>query len=291
MPNKDLCPCESGKLLRACCIDSNNTFRTTPANLLPPAPKTGLANPGCYASQLADCCDALSREHFISHAILKWLSHDGLVTVDGFNFQQKDDVQELPTPSLASRILCKRHNEALSGLDAVASRLFQKFDNVVRQRERRDRVFLFDGGDFERWLLKTLCGAVFSRNAHTRAVSADWRPSLSWLEILFGLAPFPDRCGLYFAGENADVIEAGFKMRTLSNDIAGVYGARISFDDELFLFLMETPPIDLRGTYLARYLYRPQEIVLASKDCENVIRFGWNDRFDHHTCVIKYEKG
>jgi len=232
----------------------------------------------------------LSREHFISHGILKVLSHDGLVEIDGFNWQEEKATQELPTPTLASRMLCKRHNEALSGLDAMALRFFQRLDNAIRQTERRDCVFLLDGTDFERWMLKTLCGGVFSGNAHTRDASTDWRPSLQWLNILFGGELFPGRWGFYYSGESADTIEGGFKLRTLSNSTDGVYGVRISLDDELFLFLMATPPEDLAGTYLARYIYRPKEIVLLNGDCETVIRFGWNDQFQHDTRVMKYEK-
>jgi hypothetical protein len=218
------------------------------------------------------------------------LSHGGLVTIEGFNWQEQNTTQELPTPTLASRILCKRHNEGLSGLDAMALRLFQRIDNAVRQNEHQDRVFLFHGSDFERWLLKTLCGAVFSRNAQTRAIGTDWNPSPLWLDVLFSGAPLPDRWGFYFAGDSADTIDGGFKLRTLSNPNDGVYGARISFDDELFLFLMDAPPEDMTGTYLDRYLYRPKEIVLLNGYCENVFRFVWDDNFQHATRVIKYER-
>jgi hypothetical protein len=221
---------------------------------------------------------------------LKVLSQHGLVKIDGFNWQQQKKTQELPTPALASRILCKRHNEALSSLDAIALRFFQRLDNAIRQTERRDGVFLFDGTDFERWLLKTLSGGVFSGNVQSRDVSTDWRPSLQWLNILFGGEPFPSRWGLYYSGESADTIERGFKLHTLSNSDDGVYGVRISLDDELFLFLMDTPPEDLMGTYLARYIYRPKEIVLLNGYCENVICFGWNDQCQHDTRIMKYEK-
>jgi len=233
----------------------------------------------------------LSLEHPISHGILRVLSHDGLVKIDGFNWQEEKSTQELPTPRLASRILCKRHNEALSSIDAMALRFFQKLDNAIRQTERRDCVFLFDGTDFERWMLKTLCGVVLSGYADIGAVSTDWKPDLLWLNILFDGERFPDHWGLYYSGESADTIEGGFKLRTLSNSPDGVYGVRISLDDELFLFLMDTPPEDLTGTYLARYFYRPKEIVLLNGYCENVIRFGWNDRFQHQTPgIMKYEK-
>jgi hypothetical protein len=190
-PNKDSCPCESGSLLRNCCLDANGTLRTTPSVTRPPPPKTGFSNPRCYASELADCSRILSREHPISHGILKVLSHDGLVTIDGFNWQDLNSTLELPTPRLASKILCKRHNQALSSLDAMALRFFQKLDNAIRQTQRQDRAFLFDGTDFERWMLKTLCGIVFSRQADIGAVDATWRPDGLWLNILFDGNPFP----------------------------------------------------------------------------------------------------
>jgi hypothetical protein len=125
---------------------------------------------------------------------LKLLSHDESVTIDGFNWQEEKNKQELPTSRLASKVLCKRHNEALSPLDATAVRFFTKLDNVIRQTERRSQVFLFDGTDLEHWMLKTLCGTVFSGNADIkRAQVTNWKPDLLWLNILFDGKPFPDR--------------------------------------------------------------------------------------------------
>ena len=290
-PNRDLCPCESGKLLQNCCMGLHNTLKTTPSPTCPPAPKTGFSNPRCYASQLADCSEKLSHEHSISHGILKLLSHDGSVTIDGFNWQEEKNKQELPTSRLASKVLCKRHNEALSPLDATAVRFFTKLDNVIRQTERRSQVFLFDGTDLEHWMLKTLCGTVFSGNADIkRAQVTNWKPDLLWLNILFDAKPFPDRWGLYYSAESADTVEGGIKLSALANSTDGVYGVRISLDDELFLFLMDTPPEDATGTYLTRYTYRPKAIGLQNAYCENVILFGWNDEFQHDTPpMVKYE--
>jgi hypothetical protein len=290
-PNSDLCPCESGSLVRDCCLGPDGTLRTTPSITEPPPPKTGLSNPGCYASRLADCSQVLSREHPVSHGILKELSHDGLVKIEGFNWQEQNSAQEVPTPRLVSKILCKRHNEALSRIDAIALRLFQKVDNAIRQKQRQPCAFLFDGTDFERWMLKTLCGLVLSGYADIGAVGTSWKPDIRWLGILFAGEPFPDRWGFYYSGESGATIEGGVKFRTIANSEDGVYGLEILLDDERFLFLMDTPPEDLSGTYLARYVYRPKQIVLLNEYCENVIRFGWNDRFEHQMPgVVKYER-
>jgi hypothetical protein len=207
----------------------------------------------------------------------------------GVNWQEQNRTQELPTPRLASKILCKRHNEALSSLDAMALRFFQKLDNAIRQKQRQPCAFLFDGTDFERWMLKTLCGVVFSGHADIGAVDATWKPDWLWLNILFDDEPFPDHWGLYYSGESADTIEGGVKIRTISNSAYGVYGVKISLNDEGFLFL--TPPPDLTSIYLARYCYRPKEIIIVNEFCENVLHFGWHDRFEHRTSGVgKYEK-
>jgi len=211
------------------------------------------------------------------------------VRIDGFNWQEANRTVELPTARLASKMLCKRHNEALSSLDAVALRFFQKLDNAIRQRERRNRAFLFDGTDFERWMLKTLCGVAASGYADIGTVSSDWKPHILWLNILFDGEPFPDRWGFYYSEQSADAIEGGFKLRTLSNSADGVYGVKISLNDESFLFLMDTPPENLTGTYLARYSYRPKDIIVLNEYCENVFCFGWNDRLQHQTPgVVRY---
>jgi hypothetical protein len=241
---------------------------------------------------LADCSKVLSREHPITHGILKEIiSHNGLLTIDGFNWQELNTTREVPTPRLASRILCKRHNEALSRIDAVALRLFKKLDNAIRQEQRQPCVFLVDGTDFERWMLKSLCGLVLSGYADIGAVGPTWRPDIRWLRILFDDELFPDRWGFYYSGESATTIEGGVKCRTISNSHDGVYGLETLLDDERFLLLMDAPPEDLSGTYLSRYVYRPQQIVLVNEYCENVIRFGWNDRFEHRTPgMVKYAR-
>ena len=154
-------------------------------------------------------------------------------------------------------------------------------------------MFLFDGTDLEHWMLKTLCGLAFSKNADTKkAQNPYWRPDLLWLNILFDGKPFPDRWGLYYAAESADKVEGGIKVSIVANPTDGVYGVRISLDDELFLLLMDTPPEDLTGTYLKRFTYRPKAIDLHNEYCQNLILFGWNDQFQHDMApMVKYSTG
>jgi hypothetical protein len=245
---------------------------------------------------LADCSTDLSREHYISNALLKRLSIDGKVTVDGFSWQDSGAASKLPPASLTGRVLCRRHNLALSPLDAIASRLFERIDQFHHEivdsgRKHQSRFFLFSGHDIERWMLKTLCGAVVSGNAEIRSGESNWRPPLNWLKMLFEEEPFAPRCGLYFHSEvtGKPYIERGFKFTSLSNAIAGVYGARISLNDERFVLAMAAPPEDLSQTFIRDHAYRPQGLRFMIDSREKVLHFGWEDRLSHRGATIVYQ--
>jgi hypothetical protein len=69
--------------------------------------------------------------------------------------------------SLASWILCRRHNHALSRLDAVGTRFYELFRNDQRDLSYHEgvgpfpnTVTLVNGADIERWMLKVLWGAI-----------------------------------------------------------------------------------------------------------------------------------
>jgi hypothetical protein len=228
--------------------------------------------------------------------LLKLLSIDGKVTVDGFPWQDSGAVGRVPPPSLTGKILCRRHNVALSPLDAVASRLFERIDQfhheiVDSALKYQNRFFLFNGHDIERWMLKTLCGAVVSGNAEIRTGESNWRPPLEWLKILFDEEPFPPRCGLYFHSEvtGKPYIERGFKFISFSNKIGGVYGARISLNDERFVLAMSAPPEDLSETFIRDHAYRPQGLRFMIDSCEKVVHFGWDDELPHRGATVVYQ--
>ncbi|MBI3781927.1 MAG: SEC-C domain-containing protein [Deltaproteobacteria bacterium] len=293
-PN-DACPCESGRILRECCLGAEGDLRPVASVTRCQAPKTGAQTKGCYAAALADCSADLSREHFISRGVLKELSDGGTVRIDGFPWQTDRAIQRLPTAVLGSNILCRRHNIALSTLDAVALRFFRWIDQFHREfdaDQHDDRFFLVNGHDIERWMLKTLCGAVFSKNATINPAGSNWVPPMEWVQILFGEAQFPVRCGVYISGNIPDTefIERGYKFVAFSNGAAGVYGARISMNDETFVLAMSSPPEDLENTFLANHVYRPRGLALTNGCCEKITQFGWDDGLVHRGVRMAYEK-
>ena len=94
---------------------------------------------------------------------------------------------------------------------------------------------------------------------------------------------FPPRCGLYFHSEvtGKPYIERGFKFISFSNKMGGVYGARISLNDERFVLAMSAPPEDLSETFIRDHAYRPQGLRFMADSCEKVVHLGWDDGLPH----------
>src|SRR5688572_9441951 len=112
----DLCPCGSGELMRKCCL-------ATRARTDPGLPRTGNSHPGCYARTLRDCSEKLSREYWISQSILDL--GDSMIVARGLPWLKPGESRRISSKSLAARILCTRHNSALSSLDHVGLRVWE----------------------------------------------------------------------------------------------------------------------------------------------------------------------
>lgn len=105
----------------------------------------------------------------MSKTILKQL---GDFQISGAPWQLPGEVQAVGINSMTANILCERHNSQLSVLDETAGLLFEMLDGVWldmgrRSLSRRPSVKYISGETFERWMLKVLCGAFFSKIAST----------------------------------------------------------------------------------------------------------------------------
>jgi hypothetical protein len=112
----------SDKKARFCHPLGNNReiARPSPSNGKSPGPQTGLPNPRCYARALNDSSSEMSGEHQFSEVMLNLLTDsDGKVVRTGYPWNGEGEVQSL-TPK--ANVLCKRHNNALSSVDATAGR-------------------------------------------------------------------------------------------------------------------------------------------------------------------------
>ena len=110
-----------------------------------------------------DCDGGLSREHYVSRALLEGLD----LKVRGLPWQ-REEVARVSRDSLVAKILCRRHNTALSPLDAGAQAYFLAFERARLHASRqslstRNEHYLISGDALELWAMKTLASLYASR--------------------------------------------------------------------------------------------------------------------------------
>ena len=99
----------------------------------------------------------MSREHYIADAVLRIIETSGGVEIHGFPWQKKQR-QRVPRSGMVARVLCTRHNAALSPLDAEAARFIRvmsRFNADFNATHPQNDLSFFAGEDIERWMLKT----------------------------------------------------------------------------------------------------------------------------------------
>jgi hypothetical protein len=288
------CPCGSGLQSQECHLGQDGRWiATRPPPLLTGA-RTGYANPGCYARKSNDCDHDLTREHFITDDLLEIVSHDGkVVTVEGAAWQAKADRQKtIGRSALASRMLCNRHNTALSPLDKMAADFFRYFleDQLDifkylgnDDREEFARGFIMVSGPYlELWLLKALWGAI-----EAGAMEIDGKPAYRFrlgvtteqlAEILWRGADWPKTWGMYVLLDRDNDLPSmqkavRLRLANMGTEILGGYVQIAGFE---FLISFETPPV--------RRIYRPHGIVFQRvgfpQTSWKMIALAWPD-LDH----------
>ena len=281
-PPDSPCPCGSGEAAFRCCLTEGG-FRKVPASTTPPPPRTQVSHESCYANRLADCNSKLSREHWISKSLLHHLNRDNKLKVSGLPWVGEGQV--LPPDAFGSNILCKRHNSALSSLDAIAVRLFEAFDEEGADGSGQRLLYIFSGHDLERWLLKILCGITSSRNL-TLEAEADSSIPRYWLDVLFGDAQVPDEQGLYVCKSRGHRFEGphGLKLQAI------VGGGRLTgmglyvCGYELILSMSGFPSRSFDGREV---VYRPLELYTEGRDFEKSVVFSWDGIADLGTVSLK----
>ncbi len=117
----------------------------------------------CYAAPLGGCSGGLSREHYISAAVLREVG--GKVWIEG---AARTPAAAYGVDALAAKVLCRHHNNQLSSLDAVAADAFRimrefqtAFDAGATRTESQSATV--NGYALERWMLKLALGMLAAR--------------------------------------------------------------------------------------------------------------------------------
>lgn len=277
------CPCGTDIPSVKCCLTENG-FIKIPASTSPKQPKTTNSRNGCYASLLNDCSATLSREHFVSESLLHLLNISNDLRVSGLPWISEGEEKTLPPNALASNILCTRHNSSLSSLDDIAIRLFQAFNEDEAGDSGKKELYLFSGHDIERWLLKILCGLVYSGNIDNTPKNTEINQN--WLDILFGYSDFNDEQGLYVCNEPGQSMEGpnGVKIGIIENSdgISGVGVWVCGYELILSLSGFSKRVFDNKNV-----VYRPLEFYVIGSSYEKSVLLSWNGYADLGTISLK----
>jgi hypothetical protein len=206
---------------------------------------------------------------------LKELVYDRKVKITGLSWIDYKTWKHLPTESLASKILCENHNNALSDLDAQMGRFFRTildFDEDFNRDDPKEELAVFSGEDIEKWMLKTVCGMVASCQLATQGQKMDVPLKREWVDILYNNHSWPEYWGMYF--KVADRTISKFKSISVQTfTIAGeLKKAEISINEFKFNLILGKA-----DDPWAWGRYRPRTMIFSQKGVKKYIEICWQN--------------
>jgi len=204
------------------------------------------------------------------------------ITISGAPWLAPGQSMNLAIDNLTSKILCKRHNEALSPLDAEAGHFFRSLAKALADLERtstsrKPNFHLASGTALELWMLKVACGVYFSIAAKDNVRLAETHTiDLMKISRAFCEGIWDDRGGLYFKGPYGSAMTTAWSVvvSPLSDDTAKMFsGVRIALLGlELELLFDTTNANPGPWTAVTR---RPSELIFENKNREHHLILTW----------------
>lgn len=272
----DDCPCGSRRKARSCHALKNGEWSAEPwRSQLAGGEPTGYSHPRCYARALEDCSTKISREHYVSAGLLKEIGEEPLM--QGLPFLEGES-KRLSVASLASKMLCERHNHALSPLDAEALRTFtalRRFE--ANYRDGQDipafDAVLIGGPLLEAWLLKTAFEFLAAGLVRLEGESVThWRDNSDevLLNVLFGDQTMPKNWGMWLIPPDRPQAAAA----EIATQTRGVNGEMWSLTVEFGAFVL-TLALGVPG---GSPIFRPGALVVLKEGAEaaqQTLLIGW----------------
>lgn len=238
----------------------------------------------CWASILGACARGESREHYISDGIFDGES----VTAVGLPWC-RDEPVTIGMKSAVAKILCGKHNSALSEFDSEAAKLSRFLVNNVLDEPLTESTISLNGRLLEKWALKTFFNLGYIRGLH-REQPNRLDPPAHLVRHLFSNEPVADGAGLYFVTgkvSNQDY-GPGLWWNVIQNpkNLVEIFGMAFTFFG--VRFVISITPIraeeKIAGLGLingfdyssAKIIYRPSNIGLTSSTAGlKRIDLGW----------------
>jgi hypothetical protein len=207
----------------------------------------------------------MSREHYISASVLRYMNQTGGFKIGGLSWQPPQHLQPVGIKALQSKILCALHNSNLSPLDSTGEKLFRTIDEIDKNWAAASRLSRIDGQALEGWLLKILFGLAASENVEAAP------PPNSWKELLTG-GQWPELWGLYvFLSPNVEVFTRDLLIELRKHPQTNVILGGMFRVAGVTLFLLLGRP----DKPAAFGIYQPRGLIVRRGEDERRIEFIW----------------
>lgn len=235
----------------------------------------------CWANQLGNCSDKISREHIVSRGIIA-CNKDMKIPIRGLSWC-KNESKVVGINALVKKCLCTTHNNMLSEIDKEGIRFWNILNYIYEQYfwEGIDRQSIntcsqktelttqtFSGNLLERWFLKTLINFYCDSEQQVGwNNAARGRPDIYLIHAVFGKALLINGMGIYSIACNDSEIDSRGEISIMPIILDGriIIGAVFSFRGiDFFLSLTPhaPPPLELIAR-LDRFIAYSSRLVLT----------------------------
>ena len=247
----------------------------------------------CWASVIGGCSSEQSGEHYISQSLFS-----DSVKISGYKWLGGETKTIGSTPK--AKILWRKHNSALSVLNAHAGEAFSELRELQRmysvrltlgrQRHWSIRGHQIDGLKFERWVAKAVIGlfcVVGKEDRWHRTGTPPIEPPSDIVEAVFGLRAFEKPMGLWFAqgiGKPTQYVDGVSVTPMVDPETNGLSAALLEFSGISFLVWFDTEKLASFTTHDGAYfgpggeepLYHPKRMDFRiSGSRSHYLKFIW----------------
>jgi hypothetical protein len=212
----------------------------------------------------------------------------GTTKIGGLPWQQRETWEIRPTDRLAAKVLCTRHNQAVSPLDAEAGRFIETigaFDRGFNQESPHAEIALFCGEELEKWMLKTVCGMAAAGQLARGGDKLKLDVPDPWVSILSGESDWPPMWGLY-AAHPAGVAyhSSSFLVEPITGrDTEEILAVRMAMNGVTFHLLLGRP--DNPAVF---GIYRPRTLIFRQDEIQKFAEISWhNNRFQQYLMLTR----
>ena len=283
------CPCGSGQTARICCFTGKGwQWHKKPTVLGLRAQPVTQRLEKCYMGELGSCVPPISGEHIVSRSVCQVLMGDGEFSISGVPWLEAGETRIIAPPQ--AKCLCKRHNSALSPLDAAAKRFFESLRSYL-EHESGMRHTLISGHDLERWLLKTAKAAAVSRNLSRggKRLSGVFTRDTLILDMLDNPTNWPEGAGLYCTMHSGQLTENNvrFQFQPLTNEQDDIEALAINIMGFRLVLLLDTPDLT-KFPFLLSAKHRPGRIEISYPSSTSWITLSWDDEKVHEVLTVQW---